>query len=164
VFTTGPSTSPCDKIDAVQLGLGLDPGSFPSGTATFKMDLRGQLFTAGSPPTTLAGYLANSTLFASDTISISIPTSVGSLTFFNVDFGATDLPNIAAYTVPAATNLSLTIYGASIAELTLQRSTSVGVGSAVTTTNGYSNVGFVNNNFVYDPTSRSMCFTFGGAL
>jgi hypothetical protein len=160
VFTTGPSTSPCNKIEAVRLGLGLDPGTF-SGTVTFKMDLRGQVFTPGFPGVTPAGYRPDSTLFASDTISISIPTSIGSITFFDVDLCPIDLPNISAYSLPGATNLSLTIYAASENLLSLQRNSEVGVASAVTTSNGYSNVAFVANNFVWDPAERSMRFTFG---
>lgn len=148
-----------DQIDSMVFGLALDPGTISSGMANFTVDLRGQVYDS-----VRGGFIPSSTLYASDSVSISVPTSISSITEFSVTLTSTDLPNIGSYSIPAASNMSLVIYQATTGLLSIQRTTSSGVAASVTTSNGYSDVTFISNGFVYDPSTRSMAWSFGRAF
>lgn len=141
--------SPCDKMDWMTFNFRYDTPGTVGDVVTFKLDLRG----AGS------NGLPTSTLYAQDTLNFTASV-IGSPGVFK-SYGPTDFPNITAYSIPAATNLSLVLHGASSNLLSIQRASSTNATFTVTTFNGYKNVGFVNNNAVY---AGSLYWSFGNSL
>lgn len=157
LFTTGPSTPPCNKIDSMQIGFALAAGSYPSGRINFTIDLRGYTFDSF-----FGSLVPSSTLYASDAISISVPTTVSSATKFTLNLTSTEMPNIAAYSLPARTNMSLIAYKATTDGLNMLGTKRQGVASSVATgSNGYSNVVFFASGTVWDPTTNSLSWSFG---
>ena len=132
-FTTGPGGPfTIDRIDTI---FGLDPGT-TIGSCSFQIDVRN--VTSG---------VAGSTLYASDTVTFQVPSSIPALTFQNMTFGATDLINISGFAFQSSTAYSVVFYKMSSPLISLAGSSTSPASQTVTYSSGFSNAGFFGNNF-----------------
>jgi hypothetical protein len=156
------STASGNFNSAENLGLSFTPGgggpftinqitfqgvnSTPASTYVFdfKIDLRG-----------VSSGLPDATLYATDSVSISVPAVTGVQTY---TLGAVDLVNIATFDFVSGTNYSLVFYkgtvnGTNSTLFSIGRSTSVGVDNVYTTTNGFAVTSTFRNGIV-QPTNK----------
>jgi len=144
-FTTGTSGT----YSMGWLNIGLNTSNVTTGTGSFQVSLRDT--TNSTPYSAVAG----TTLYAADTISFSMPTSIA--TNFSLNLSPADFPNISSYVMSGTTPYSLILNSATPnPTFGLQRTT----GYANGTTNNFYTVsdGFValdNNVANYTNTTNS---------
>jgi hypothetical protein len=121
------------------LSIGLNTSNVLTGTGSFQVQLR------NTTDATAYSAVSGTTLYATDTISFTMPTSA--TTNFSVNLNPADFPNISSYVMSGTTPYSLIVNGASAA-FGIQRTTGYANG---TTNNFYT----VSNGFVALDTFRN---------
>ncbi len=101
-------------------------------TETFKLDLRNT--TSTTPGSARAG----TTLYASDTVSVSVDTTTDFVRYY---LAAVDLPNISAYNLTGGQSYSLSMYSSSNPSFAIGRTT--GSNYDYTTTDGFTVLGTI---------------------
>lgn len=145
-FTTGSAGG--FKISWIDLDL--NTSGQTSGSVTLKVALHNA--TNSTPYSAVAG----STAFATDTVTISMPTT--SATQFAANLTAAQLANISQYAMSANTSYALVLYAPSV-NIGIMRKTGLANGTtnnAYTTSNGFTALDtFRNNSANYQNNSNS---------
>ena len=132
------------------LSIGLSTSTITTGTGSLRVQLR------NTTNSTAYSAVSGTTLYATDTISFTMPTSAG--TYFSLNLNPADFPNISGYVMSGTTPYSLIVNNPSAA-FAIQRTS----GYANGTTNNFYTVsdGFValdtfrNNTANYSNTTNS---------
>jgi hypothetical protein len=128
--------------------IGLNSSTQSGGTASFTISLR------DTTNDTAYSAVAGTTVFASDVVSFSLPSTTA--TSFTLNLTAADIPNISSYAMAANTSYALILFAPSRA-IGLQRTTGFANG---TTNNNYT----VNSGFTALDTFRNNAPNYSNAV
>lgn len=160
-FTTGSS----GPFTMSWIDLGLSTSTNTTGTVTLKVALH------NTTNSTAYSAVAGSTAYATDTITISMPTTAG--TYFTANLTSAQLTNISRFAMAANTSYALILYDAvsTVGNIGMGRTTGYANGTTnnfYTTSNGFTALDtFRNNSANYTNTTNSyptLAISFGATV